>query len=153
MSTGGIDAAGLIPHRPPMLFVDSVSLGPEGDKALATVRETWPVLDGAGLLSGAVFFEIMAQGFAAISAARAEREGICDRPKAGFLVGVKKFDCCGSAAPGDELCVTIGNSSSFGPFHVFDASIAGKDEKILATGQIKVFLVKDESMLKDGLEG
>ncbi|MDL2306843.1 hypothetical protein LJC48_02265 [Desulfovibrio sp. OttesenSCG-928-C06] len=211
MRSERIDIAGIIPHRQPMLMIDSVSLGsspddflggsPDGsaDRAWVTVRDDCPALDDAGLIIGAAFFEIMAQGFAAINAVRAMQggqvgldgqEGVAELPKAGFLVGVKKFACHGSAAPGDELYVSIGKSSALGPFHVFDASVwaAGTDsvggagtistgtattsdvagnagntgstghtgsadnDVLLASGQVKIFLLEGDGLPTEALQ-
>ena len=157
MSRARIPLDDLLPHRPPMLFIDSVSLpetADESGQAWTTVKDDWVTLNAAGELQGPAFFEIMAQGFGAIGAVRAADEqgeqAEQERPKAGFLVGVKKFACLNSARPGDELRVSLGNSMSIGPFHVVDAFVH-RGEELLASGQVKVFLAGAAEM--DGLLG
>jgi predicted hotdog family 3-hydroxylacyl-ACP dehydratase len=130
-----------------MLFIDSVSFEGDLGQAWTTVKDDWLILDENNQLSGAAFFEIMAQGFAAISAVQATNEQPAyERPKAGFLVGVKKLSCHKKAKPGDELRITLGNTMSIGPFHVFDAFIHGVAGELVASGQIKVFLAKADDL-------
>jgi predicted hotdog family 3-hydroxylacyl-ACP dehydratase len=141
----------LIPHKPPMLFIDGVSLSAECALAYAVVREDWVVLDGAGKVHPAAFFELMAQGFAAISAAQSREDpGELAAPALGFLVGVKKFDIYGDAIVGDRLAISVQNHMAVERFHVFDALVKNERDELLASGQIKIFLAGESVADKIG---
>lgn len=152
------DAKGSIPHQPPMFFIDSVVLDQDGAKALTLVRDDWVILDDKGAgpeLPEAAYFELMAQGYAAISSIEAREAGTdrnLERPKAGFLVGVKRFECLRRARPGDELQITTANHNSLGPFHVFDAFVRLAGGELAASGQIKIFLADDAALQSAGIE-
>jgi predicted hotdog family 3-hydroxylacyl-ACP dehydratase len=139
----------LIPNRPPMLFIDGVSLSAESAQACAVVGADWIILDAEGRLHPAAFFELMAQGFAAICSARLQAENReFSPPFLGFLVGVKNFQVYGTAVAGDRLTVGIPKQTAVDRFHVFEAVVKNDREELLASGQIKVFLA-DEGVLED----
>lgn len=131
-----------------MLLIDSVGVDNGCAMAFAVVKPDWVVLDDENEVSDSAFFEIMAQGYAAICAvlARTGQNGAEKRSELGFLVGVKNFEILGTAKPGDMLSITAINHNSIGPFHVFDASVYKDTDLLLATGQIKVFLTDAGSL-------
>lgn len=147
-------ATDLIPHRPPMLFIDTVRRDGDDVTASVTVRPDWMILDGEGCVSGPAWFEIMAQGFACIAALRARELPETERTTVnlGFLVGVKKFEISGRARAGDVITVSTANHTEIGPFNIFEAVARNADGGIMAKGQIKVFLADEEAMREGGFE-
>lgn len=149
------DISPFMPQRPPMLFIDHV----EGDGgnvcAVATVKEDWIILDDAGKLSGAAYFELMAQGFAAISAcgAAVEADPEATSSPMGFLVGVKAFEALRSASPGERLRIETSLLAEVGPFSVFKGEVYDSSRNLLAQAQIKVVVADGENALADQLKG
>jgi predicted hotdog family 3-hydroxylacyl-ACP dehydratase len=135
----------LIPHKAPLLFIDGVSLDAEGVWAYAVVKADWIILDEGGRLHPAAFFELMAQGYAAICAVKSQEEQKeASRPVLGFLAGVKKFNVYGAAVAGDRLTVNIQNQMVVDRFHVFDAFVKNEQKELLASAQIKIFLAEGD---------
>lgn len=130
-----------------MLLVDEARLlqaGPDDDgeviygEARSVVKASWLVLDAGGGLLSPAFFEISAQSFAAIAALKLREGGLKDKPRLGFLVGLKRFDISGRAFVGDRLDIVVRSVASLGEFAVLESKVARAGE-VLASGQIKIY--------------
>ena len=133
---------GLIPHRPPMLLVDRlVQLTADG-----AVSETVPPPDGIfsrddGRVEEAALFEMMAQTFAAASAAGREGPG----PSAGYLVGLKRVAIHGPARVGATVTVRVKVISQVEDFSVVEGQVH-QDGRLLASGQLTVFVPEEAAL-------
>jgi predicted hotdog family 3-hydroxylacyl-ACP dehydratase len=103
-SAPSAELAELVPHRAPMLLLDSVVL--HGDRAItceATIREDHPFLE-AGEVDVVVCVELVAQAVAAYTGYRDRLAG--RRPELGFIVSCREASFeVPSLALGDSLTV------------------------------------------------
>lgn len=131
-----MDAEALLPHRPPMLFVEKL-VEREGDRAVA---ET--VLPGNGIacVGGRIlpeyFIELIAQATALANGFDMLRAG--KRPNDGMLAGVDSFQFFRCGRPGAALSIEIEKSFTFGPVSVINGVVTSEGET-LASAEIKVW--------------
>jgi predicted hotdog family 3-hydroxylacyl-ACP dehydratase len=131
----------LIPHRTPMLLVDTLLSVHEGCGVTESVLpRTSMMADGEGRIDEVAFMELIAQSYAAF-------KGYMDLVKGkpageGFLVGVRNLEVTGRAYAGDRLLTSIRTVTSFGGFAVVEGGVTRGDETI-ASGIIKLWLVED----------
>lgn len=142
----------LVPHRPPMLLVDFVRLpdgnaGSESAEVRSIIKESWPVIDNAGMLMPPALFEVAAQSFAAMAGLKMKLSGSALEQRLGFLVALKRFNIMGSAKTGDELVTTVSIVASLGEFSVVQCEVRHKDT-LLAEGQLKVYCPTIEEVEK-----
>ena len=126
----------LIPHRPPMLFIDSL-IKRVGDKATALVRvpaNSICIDPDRGILPE-FFVEIMAQTMAAANGYDALSEK--SEPRNGFLVGLDKFQLLEKTA-GETMRIEITKTFEFGPVKIIEGQVFCND-KVLAVGEVKVW--------------
>lgn len=130
---------GLIPHQPPMLLVDRL-VHLQGDEAVSeTVLGPDSIfLKDDGQIEEAALFEMMAQTFAAGTAARRAGPG----PAAGYLVGLKRLKIHGPAVLGQTLRVEVRVISRVDDFSVAEGRVS-QGERLLAAGQITVFVPEE----------
>ncbi len=111
------DAAGLVPHRPPMLFVKKLLLRKEN---LAIVLAELPA---CGVLPE-LFVELIAQAMAVVSGYDAKKTG--EPVKGGMLVGVDRFFCAEETrrvVSGGSYLVKIEKEFQFGSITVIAGEI------------------------------
>ena len=85
-----VSASTLVPHRPPILFVDRLSELTDDEAVVeARMAKENPLADEQGRLDPLVTLELMAQAYAAVKGYRELLSGTT--PGKGFLVGVRKF--------------------------------------------------------------
>lgn len=134
-----INIQGLIPHQPPMLLVDSL-IYLEDDEAISeTVFAPNSIfIKNNELIEEAALFEMMAQTFAAASAAGRDGPG----PSAGYLVGIKRLKIQGSARAGQPVEVRVKVISRVEDFSVVEGEVR-QGARLLATGQITVFVPQE----------
>lgn len=127
---------GLIPHRSPMLVVDSLIRLSGGEAVSETVFSPDSIfLKADGRLEEAVLFEMMAQTFAAAMAV--ERGG--PSPSAGYLVGIKRLKINGPALAGEPVRVAVKIINRVEDFSVIEGEVHQGGQP-LAAGQITVFV-------------
>ena len=127
----------LMPHRPPMLFIDTL-ISRIGDKAtaLATVPENSICIDPDRGILPEFFIEIMAQTMAAASG----YDALCENraPRNGFLVGLDKFQLSERTAVRATLRIEITKTFQFGPVNLIEGQVFC-DDRVLAIGEVKVW--------------
>lgn len=134
-----INIQGLIPHQPPMLLVGRL-IHMTNDEALSetTFEPDSIFLKNDGSIEEAALFEMMAQTFAAASAAGHDGPG----PSAGYLVGIKRLKIQGPAMAGQPVEVRIKIISRVEDFSVVEGEVR-QGARLLAAGQITVFVPKE----------
>lgn len=131
-----MSAIALLPHRPPMLFVDRL-LERYGDKAKGEV-----VMPDRGICFDPdhkfpeFFIEVIAQTMAMANG----YDALCDgkNPNDGMLVGIDSFVFAHTAPPGALLHIVIEKSFEFGAVRIIHGEIFHGDV-LLAQGDIKVW--------------
>lgn len=132
----------LLPHRPPLLLLDSVEFAePERAQATLTLRADNPFMGENGMLERAAYAEIIAQCYAAAAGNHAE-EG--KPPRIGYLAALRDVHLLEDAFLGDKLRVTTHMIASLGGITVVEGNIYCK-QRLLAHGQCKVFVEKAEA--------
>jgi predicted hotdog family 3-hydroxylacyl-ACP dehydratase len=134
-------AAGLIPHRPPMLLVDRLISFDSGSGIVEACLDSGSILvDSTGRLDKVALVEILAQGYATI---KGYDDLINGKPvQEGFLVGIRKLKLSGEAFAGERLSISIKTVGSFEGFAVVEGEIRRADE-IIASGSLKLWLVNE----------
>lgn len=129
-------AMSLIPHRPPMIFVDHL-LKRYDDKAEASavMPEEGICFDPLQPFSE-VFIEIIAQTMAMANG----YDALCAGKKMndGMIVGVDSFSFYITPAPGTFLHIIIEKKFEFGPVRIIHGEVFDGD-LLLAEGEIKVW--------------
>ena len=114
-----ISADEIIPHRPPMQLVDRL-LECDTETGSGTVETVVSrdgfILTDQGGVAPPVFFEMIAQAYAAV---KGYENLIHGRPvRGGYLVGIREGRVTGAAFPGDCLVVHVETEKSLGDFSV-----------------------------------
>lgn len=130
------DAAGLVPHKPPMLLVSRlIEIRERSSVSEVEVTEDTIFIGENGKLDEASYIEIIGQAIAAQNGFR--NMGI-KKEQEGFLLGVKNLEILGSARVGDRLCVSVYKVAKYGEFGVIKGEVF-KGEEIIARGEIKIW--------------
>jgi 3-hydroxyacyl-[acyl-carrier-protein] dehydratase len=130
----------LMPHRLPMLFIDSL-ISRTGDKATALAKvPAHPICinPGRGLLPE-FYIEIMAQTMAAANG----YDALCENrtPRNGFLVGLDKFELL-EKADAETLRIETTKTFEFGPVKIIEGRVYCGD-MMVASGEVKVWEDKE----------
>lgn len=134
-----ININGLIPHRQPMLLVDRLVRLAEDEATSETVFDPDSIfLKADGRVEEAALFEMMAQTFAAATAAQRDGPG----PAAGYLVGLKRVTIHGPARADETVIVRVKIISQVEDFFVVEGQVH-QGVKLLAAGQITVFVPEE----------
>jgi len=137
-----------VSHRFDALLLDEVThVGTQALEARMVVRRGTAFSDEFGNLPAWVGPEIMAQAISALAGHRSLAES--QRPAAiGLLLGVRSFTAPhGDFRCGDELYVTVTESSEESGWAVFDCAIRGAAGELLAYGTLTVLQPPDDSFL------
>lgn len=137
-----MEAIALIPHRPPMLFVDSL-IERHSDEARATA-----VMPDSGICFDPeyampeYFIEVVAQTMAMANGydARVAEKQVQE----GLLVGVDRFSFKETASAGTILHVAIKKTMEFGAIKVVHGVIFN-GETLLVEGDLKVWEAPDDT--------
>lgn len=122
-----------------MLTVDELVRLENGEAVSRTVFPLdSPFMGSDVFLDEAVFFEMMAQTFAAVYAFLNNEH----KPSSGYLVGVKRLNIAGRAQAGQAVEVRVRIISTVDDFSVVEGQ-ATQDGQTLAHGQITIFVPKD----------
>ncbi len=133
--------AQILPHRPPMLMLDSL-LQVESSRATAekTFRPGEYGLDGDRVLAGALI-ECLAQAVAVVQGF-VDVKG--DRPPGqGMLVGIEDFQVLAPATAGCRLEIAVEIARRLGPFCMAEGTVS-QEGAIIAKGTLK-FYIEDEA--------
>lgn len=139
-STSGVNlparALPLLPHRPPMLFVERL-VKRQGDLAVAeAILPTSGIAVHDGQLLPEYFIELIAQTAALANGYDLQREG--KEPNDGMLVGVDEFTITGRRALDRVVRIETNKTFAFGPVNVINGTVWDGEFK-LAAGTIKVW--------------
>lgn len=138
-----MQAIGLLPHRPPMLFVESL-LERYGNTAIASaiLAETGNCYQPGGVLPE-FFVEVIAQTVAMASGYDALCRG--ERMNEGMLVGIDSFSFTHADPHGRRLSVETEKVFEFGAVKIIHGKVFCGNV-LLAEGDIKVW----EKLEQDG---
>ncbi len=145
MNFAEIPVRELLPHEPPMVFLDRV-VAYEETKLTAeiTVRRESPFCEDDGM-PGWVGVEYMAQCVAAHAGARGRLQG--EPPMLGFLLGTRAYKCAVDRFPlGETLTVFADELFSESGLGAFACSI--ETDRPVASATINVYQ-PDKDSLKD----
>jgi radical SAM protein with 4Fe4S-binding SPASM domain len=132
-----VDAARLVPHKPPMLLIDRlIEMKERASVSEMTVKAGSIFVNGKGVLDEASYPEIISQAIAAQEGFR--MLGSRDSQPEGFLLGVKKLEVLGSAHVGDTLRVSVFKAAKYGDFGIVNGEVS-KNGRVIARGEVKVF--------------
>jgi predicted hotdog family 3-hydroxylacyl-ACP dehydratase len=108
--------AALVPHAPPMLLLDAVTLHEPGRvRCAARVRPDWPFVED-GRVEAVVALEVMAQAVAAFAGLSGRAEG--QAPRLGMLLGTRALEL---AVPH----LSVGDALTVEAQHVFSDEALG----------------------------
>lgn len=144
MHTFPMNPRRVLPHRPPLLLLDSVD-GIDADGARATVilRPDNPFVNAEGLLEPLAYAEMIAQCFAAFGASQRAMPGDEEKPPIGYLAALRDVRVLAHARLSDVLTVSARRTASLGAITVVEGEVR-RGNALLATGQCKVFVTEGE---------
>lgn len=148
MLTFPIQAVTLLPHRPPMLCIDTLLSASENEAEAVVTLHPGHMLLHQGRLHESGFIELAAQAAGAMKGYNEKKE---NRPvRDGFLAAVQKFSCAGAAREGDTLHITVKLVAEMGGVSLLETQIsrnaASGCRDVLAHGKLKVFIVPEDGM-------
>ena len=133
-----VSAEKLVPHRPPILFVDRLTeLTDDTAVVEARMTEENPLADERGRLDPLVTLELMAQAYAAVKGYRELLAGVT--PGKGFLVGVRKFQVSEAPLAGDLLHVSVKTIASIAGFAVAEGTVT-RAGSLIASATLKLWV-------------
>lgn len=131
------DAAGLVPHKPPMLLISRlIEVKERSSVSEVEITEDTIFIGENGKLDDASYIEIIAQAIAAQNGFK--NMGNRKSKQEGFLLGVKNLEITGHAGIGDKLRVSVYKAAKYGEFGVIKGEVF-KGKEIIARGEIKVW--------------
>lgn len=129
----------IIPHRDPMLLVDSVEMDGEYAVSEYTIREnaffTQGHFPGNPIVPGVILCEIMAQGGAILSIRP-------DDPRIALYAGLDKVQFKKVVRPGNKVVTRSKLAMQKGPLIVVDAT-ATVDDKVCCKGRLTFILTEN----------
>ena len=132
------DARQCIPHRPPIVFVDSAAeTAPQVCASEYRVPPGTPYTDGSGKLLPEAMLEVMAQCFAACTGMEAMKQG--KEVTRGYLAGIKGFRVHSTASVGDLLHAECSIRASIGGVHAVSCTVWRGDDAV-AEADLKIFI-------------
>jgi radical SAM protein with 4Fe4S-binding SPASM domain len=132
-----VDAARVVPHKPPMLLIDSLlEVKERASVSEMTVRDDMIFVGDDGYLDEAAFPEIISQAIAAQEGFR--KLGSRSPELEGFLLGLKKLEIFSRARVGDTLRITVFKAARYGDFGIIEGEVYRGDE-LIVKGELKVW--------------
>lgn len=132
-----VDAAKLVPHKPPMLLIDRLlEVKERASLSEMTVRADMLFVGKDGKLDDAAYPEIISQAIAAQEGFR--KLGSREPQQEGFLLGVKHLEVPGSAWIGDTLRISVFKVAKYGDFGIIQGEVRN-GVAVIARGEVKVF--------------
>ncbi len=127
----------VVPHRPPMLLIDSlVRAGEYEAETSATVARDGLFTDGKGLLDPVALLEMMAQTVAALGGYLGLEGGAA--PKRGWLVAVRSFSFSAEVRAGDELRIMVRRTDVLEGFELGLGEV-WRGETLVAAADLRVW--------------
>lgn len=138
MAIPAVPVRDLIPHRPPIVFIDELT-GSAGGRTTSTftVPGDSPYLDSEGRLMPEALLEVMAQCFAAGAGLRAAEAG--QETSWGYLAAVRDLRVDAAVFSGETLHAEAEYRMSVGPLHMVDCRVL-RDGIRIAGAQFKIFI-------------
>ena len=140
-----LPAGGLLPHKPPMLCIDTLLAASDVAAEAQAYLAPGHILLHGGVMSEAGFAELAAQTAGALKGYGEIVKGLPARD--GFLAAIQDFSILALAKQGDTLRIVIRETAEIGGVSLIEAVIArwtdGVEEAVLARGKLKVFVIKD----------
>jgi len=132
-----VDAALLVPHKPPMLQIDRlIEMKERASVSEMTVKADSIFMNGSGTLDEASYPEIISQAIAAQEGFR--KLGSRDSQPEGFLLGIKKLEVLGSSRAGDTLRISVVKTAKYGDFGIVHGEVR-RGSELVARGEVKVY--------------
>jgi radical SAM protein with 4Fe4S-binding SPASM domain len=132
-----VDAARVVPHKPPMLLIDSLlEVKERASVSEMTVRDDMIFVGDDGYLDDAAFPEIISQAIAAQEGFR--KLGSRGPELEGFLLGLKKLEIFSRARVGETLRITVFKAARYGDFGIIEGEVHRGDD-LIAKGELKVW--------------
>ncbi len=134
-----ISVESLLPHKPPMLMVDSILNIDDTEKSSvieSTIRPEFPFISKDYSLEGEAFIEIMAQAAAAQHGYNLKRNK--QREEKGFIVGIRKFKIESKVFVGDRLEVFVQLGPEIESLSVVFGTVSCKGKKV-ASAELTVW--------------
>jgi radical SAM protein with 4Fe4S-binding SPASM domain len=132
-----VDAALLVPHKPPMLLIDRLlEMKERSSLSEMTVKANTIFVGADNRLDDASYPEILAQAIAAQEGFR--KLGCRDVQPEGFLLGLKNLEIIGSAGVGDTLQIFVQKVAKYGDFGIIQGEVR-KGTDVIARGELKVY--------------
>ncbi len=132
-----VDAALLVPHKPPLLLIDRLlEVKERMSLSEMTVRKDMVFVGEDGTLDDASYAEIISQALAAMEGFR--KLGLNGPRQEGFLLGIKNLEVAGSARVGDTLRISVFKVAKYGDFGIVRGEVRNGDT-LIAHGEIKAW--------------
>ena len=132
-----VNAAMLVPHKPPMLMIDRLlEVKERASLSEMTVRKDMVFVGPDGTLDDASYAEIISQALAAMEGFR--KLGSRTPRQEGMLLGIKNLEVKGSARVGDTLRIAITKVAKYGDFGIIRGEVRKNDE-VIASGEVKAW--------------
>jgi 3-hydroxyacyl-[acyl-carrier-protein] dehydratase len=128
----------LLPHRPPMLWIDALTAWTE-TSATATARfdaEHFALADASVLETALV--ECVAQTVAAALGQRSQTRGRPDRARGGMLAAVSNFHVHARPPAGKTFCIEVTELKRFGPM-LLVSGVVSSDGQTIASGELTLY--------------
>jgi predicted hotdog family 3-hydroxylacyl-ACP dehydratase len=135
------DLFNIVPHRPPMVWIDNVVECHDKGGAATTVLKKDGLYLTDGKLRESVAVELIAQTYAFCNAAYLRgAKSLEVATKRAFLAAIKDFKVVSwpDLPDGAELRTHVVKDRQFGPITLIHGNVYYKDQ-LLATGELKVF--------------
>lgn len=130
---------GLIPQRPPFLFIRRIE-GFDAQKGELVSSTSFSAdslaVNKEGLVTQSAIIEALAQSAAALVGLK---NPATDQPPIGYLAAVSAFDFNEQPSAGTPLRLQVQTTREFGQFMIVQGSCYAAD-KLLATGELTFFL-------------
>lgn len=145
MSMTDLPLEDLVPHHPPMRFLDRmIAVSPSEAVAETTVRTSNPLFVPGRGLPGYAGLEMMAQAISAIDGMKRKTDGL--PPKIGFLLGCRRYHVTSAHfAEGARLRITATMVFTTGEMFNFDCRIEDDQGIELAKAAMNVYAPADPS--------
>ncbi len=129
-------AASLLPHKPPMLLVDTLLQRNETQSEASAILPTTGIFIHSGRILPEYFIELIAQTAALGNCYDAVADS--KKPRDGMLVGIDAFTWPGKPQPGTPVSIKTDICFAFGAIKSIHGQVMAGD-CLLATGDIKVW--------------
>jgi len=136
-----VDAKTLMPHKSPMVFIDTLEkVGERTALASTTIKADWLFVDKNGYLDEVAYLELIAQAAAALNGFEelSKNAGKFE----GFLLGGRKLKVFKKARSGDRLEISLFKYAKYGEFGIVKAQVSANCE-LLAEGEVKIWHKSD----------